>query len=411
VELVQSGLYDFNLNSRGFNGFYNRHVLTRIDGRDPSIPTVLGHVDWATLSNPLDDFDQLEFVRGPGAALYGAGAFNGVMNLRTKAPRDSLGGRARYTTGELGTHRIEFRQALSLGRDWYLKGVGGYHRSGDFTRSRVGTGEYAPATLPRDLAAPSLDKVRLSFGSVRIDRYTTPERLLTFELGTANQEGPVKVSPVGRVQATDVDSPWFRVNFAAPRWNVVAYYTGIRMDATRNLTANALIYLQSSQMAIEAQTNRQFAGGRGRLVAGLEVGGQTANSVDPNGVQTASRRICLRRCPTMPPVVRSSHCCPSVISARPRRPALSSARPICCQRAGGSRARTRDFTRTSATYPRIRCYPTLQSISSAPWRRTGGVGLAVHCGTGGWIRSNGCRGYTEDPFPAMTSSISTAAIG
>ena len=39
VELVQSGLYDFNLNSRGFNTFYNRHVLTRIDGRDPSLPT------------------------------------------------------------------------------------------------------------------------------------------------------------------------------------------------------------------------------------------------------------------------------------------------------------------------------------------------------------------------------------
>jgi outer membrane receptor protein involved in Fe transport len=290
VEFVQSGLYDFNLNSRGFNGFYNRHVLTRIDGRDPSMPTVLGHVDWATLSNPLDDFDQLEFVRGPGAALYGVGAFNGVLNLRTKAPRDSLGGRARYSAGELGTHRIEFRQASGLGRDWYLKGVGGYHRSGDFTRSRVGAAEYAPATLPPDLAAPSLDKVRLSFGSIRIDKYTTPERLLTFELGTSHQEGPVKVSPVGRVQATDVDSPWFRVNLASPRWNVLAYYTGIRMGASRNLTANSLIYLQSSQRAIEAQTNRQFARGRGRVIAGLEFGGQTADSVDPNGLQTAYDR-------------------------------------------------------------------------------------------------------------------------
>jgi outer membrane receptor for ferric coprogen and ferric-rhodotorulic acid len=44
VELVQSGLYEFNLNSRGFNTFYNRHVLTRIDGRDPSLPTLLGNV-------------------------------------------------------------------------------------------------------------------------------------------------------------------------------------------------------------------------------------------------------------------------------------------------------------------------------------------------------------------------------
>ena len=290
LESVQSGLYDFNLNSRGFNTFYNRHVLTRIDGRDPSLPTLLGHVDWATLSSPLDDIEQLELVRGPAAALYGTGAFNGVMNLRTKAPRDSLGGKARYTTGELGTQRTEFRQALALGGDWYLKGVGGYHRSGDFTRSRVAEAEYAPATLPRDLVAPSPDKIRLLFGSVRIDKYTTPDRLLTFELGTSHQGGPVKVSQVGRIQATDVDSPWFRVNVGAPRWNVLAYYTGIRMDATRNLTANSLIYLQSSQMAAEAQTNRQFARGRGRVVAGLEFGGQRANSVDPNGVQTAYDR-------------------------------------------------------------------------------------------------------------------------
>jgi outer membrane receptor protein involved in Fe transport len=290
VELVQSGLYDFNLNSRGFNTFYNRHVLTRIDGRDPSLPTLLGHVDWATLSEPLDDIDQLEFVRGPGAALYGEGAFNGVINVRTKAPRDSLGGRARYTAGELGTQRIEFREAAALGRDWYLKGVGGYHRSGDFTRSRVVTGEYAPATLPPDLVAPTLDNVRLSFGTVRIDKYTTPERLLTFELGTAHEEGPVKVSPVGRIQAADVDSPWFRVNLGAPRWNVLAYYTGDRMDPARNLTANSLIYLHSSQRAVEAQTNRQFAGARGRVIAGVEFGGQTLDSAGPDGVQTAYDR-------------------------------------------------------------------------------------------------------------------------
>src|SRR5262245_4148612 len=105
VELVQSGLYDFNLNSRGFNSFYNRHILTRIDGRDPSAPTLLGYVDWAALSSPLDDIEQLEFVRGPGAALYGAGAFNGIVNVRTKSPRDSLGGKGRYTAGERGTQR------------------------------------------------------------------------------------------------------------------------------------------------------------------------------------------------------------------------------------------------------------------------------------------------------------------
>jgi outer membrane receptor protein involved in Fe transport len=290
VEVAQSGLYDFNLNSRGFNTFYNRRILTRVDGRDPSLPHFLGSVDWAALSLPLDDIDQLEFVRGPAAALYGAGAFNGVLNVKTRSPRDSLGGNVRYTAGELGTQRIEFRQALPLGREWYLKAIGGYHRSSDFTRSRVETAEYAPATLPRDLVAPTLGNVRLSFGGVRLDKYTTPERLLTFELGTAHEEGPVTLSPLARAQATDVDQPWLRFNVAAPRWNVLAYYTGNRLNGTRNLTANSLLYLRASHMAVEAQGNRQFAGARGRVIAGVEFGGQTVDSADPNGAQTVYDR-------------------------------------------------------------------------------------------------------------------------
>jgi outer membrane receptor protein involved in Fe transport len=231
VELVQSGLYDFNLNSRGFNTFYNQSILTRIDGRDPSLPHYLGYVDWAALSLPLDDAEQIEFVRGPAAALYGAGAFNGVLNVKTKTPRDSLGGKVRYTVGELDTQRTEFRQASALGRGWYLKAIGGYHRSSDFTRSRVETTEYAPATMPRDLVALTLGKDRLEFGGLRVDKYLPSERLLTFEAGTAHEQGPVTLSPLARSQATDVDQPWFRFTTASPRWNVLAYYTGNRLTA------------------------------------------------------------------------------------------------------------------------------------------------------------------------------------
>jgi outer membrane receptor protein involved in Fe transport len=292
VELVQSGLYDFNLNSRGFNTFYNQRILTRVDGRDPSLPHYLGYVDWAALSLPLDDTDQLEFVRGPAAALYGAGAFNGVLNVKTKSPRESLGGKVRFTVGELDTQRIEFRQALALGDEWYMKAIGGYHRSSDFTQSRRETTEYAPATLPRDLVAPTLGEGqdRLEFGAVRVDKYTTPERLLTFEVGTAHEQGPVTLSPLARSQATDVDQPWFRFNMASPRWNVLAYYTGNRLNGTRNLTANSLLYVRASHVAVEAQGNRQFSGTRGRLIAGVEFGGQAVDSADPNGAQTVYDR-------------------------------------------------------------------------------------------------------------------------
>ncbi len=35
---TQSGLYDFNFNTRGFNSSLNRRVPTLIDGRDPTVP-------------------------------------------------------------------------------------------------------------------------------------------------------------------------------------------------------------------------------------------------------------------------------------------------------------------------------------------------------------------------------------
>ena len=42
VQVVQSGLYDFNINARGFNDMTNRRVRTEIDGRDSSMPQVTG---------------------------------------------------------------------------------------------------------------------------------------------------------------------------------------------------------------------------------------------------------------------------------------------------------------------------------------------------------------------------------
>ena len=104
VDFTQSGLYDFNFNTRGFNSSLNRRVLTLIDGRDPSVP-FLGAQEWAALSYPIDEMASVELVRGPGSALYGANAFSGVLNMTTKQPRLSPGGRLMLTAGDLATRR------------------------------------------------------------------------------------------------------------------------------------------------------------------------------------------------------------------------------------------------------------------------------------------------------------------
>ena len=38
AQVTQSGLYDYNINTRGFNSSLNRRVATLVDGRNPAVP-------------------------------------------------------------------------------------------------------------------------------------------------------------------------------------------------------------------------------------------------------------------------------------------------------------------------------------------------------------------------------------
>jgi outer membrane receptor for ferrienterochelin and colicin len=70
---------------RGFNQRLSNKVLVLIDGRSFYVD-LLGSTIWATLPIGVEDIERIEVVRGPGSALYGADAFNGVVNIITKAP-------------------------------------------------------------------------------------------------------------------------------------------------------------------------------------------------------------------------------------------------------------------------------------------------------------------------------------
>ena len=70
---------------RGFNQRLSNKVLVLVDGRSVYVD-LLGSTFWATLPIGVEDIERIEVVRGPGSALYGADAFNGVVNIITKAP-------------------------------------------------------------------------------------------------------------------------------------------------------------------------------------------------------------------------------------------------------------------------------------------------------------------------------------
>ncbi|MDO8940663.1 MAG: TonB-dependent receptor [Methylicorpusculum sp.] len=113
------------VSSRGFNGRFANKLLVLIDGRNIYTPAFSG-VYWEMQDVMMEDIDRIEVIRGPGAALWGANAVNGVINIITKHSADTQGG---LVTGGGGTEELGFgsaRYGTQLGEDTtgrvYMKG-------------------------------------------------------------------------------------------------------------------------------------------------------------------------------------------------------------------------------------------------------------------------------------------------
>jgi outer membrane receptor protein involved in Fe transport len=305
VDVVQSGVNDFNVNARGFNSSLNRRVLVLQDGRDLSI-AFLGSQEWNGMTQPLEDLGKIEVVRGPGSALYGANAFSGVVNITTPTAREQLGGRATLSGGELSSFRADGRYAglLADGRIGY-RFNGGYNRSDTWDRSRTlfnGTSlqrEYADATdEPVPFTREQLplkgqrvdsanggepvgdrDPLKNAYGAGRLDYYFDNGSVLSVDGGASQVENGLFVTGIGRVQVNKAIKPYARVAMAADRYNVFAYWNSrTSIDPQFSLASGLPIEERSDIFHLEGQNNWLFNGDRGRVVYGASVRNTQVNT-------------------------------------------------------------------------------------------------------------------------------------
>jgi outer membrane receptor protein involved in Fe transport len=294
VDVVQSGVNDFNVNARGFNSTLNRRMLVLQDGRDLSI-AFLGAQEWNGMVQPLEDLGRLEVVRGPGSALYGANAFSGVINIVTPDAREVAGTKLTLAGGELETFRGDFRQAGVFGADRFgYRFNAGYNRSDSYSRSRTlanGTSlqqEYGGATdepvgLNRELrplngqsadpvtGAPIGDREPLknTYGSGRVDYYLNNGSVLSGEGGAAQVQNEVFVTGIGRVQVVNAIKPYARLALAADRYNVFAFWNSrTSLDPQVALSSCLPLEERSDIFHIEGQQNWRFGQDRGRIIYG-----------------------------------------------------------------------------------------------------------------------------------------------
>lgn len=295
VDVVQSGMSDFNINARGFNSTLNRRVLVLQDGRDLAT-AFIGSQEWNTQPAP-EPSARVEFVRGPGSALYGANAFGGVLSITTPSARDVAGTNVSLTAGELGTVKADMRHAGSLpNASFGYRIAGGYSRSDSWSRSRTRrdfsdwraeyrAGTSDPLRVPPSghersalqgqritdtagTAVGNLDPISNAFGTARLDFYGANGAIGTLEGGTARAHNEVYVTGGGRIQVPEVTRPWARIAYGTSSYNVAAWYSGRNTTEPQvSLGSGAPLIERSGLYHVEGQHNR-YLGQRSRLVLG-----------------------------------------------------------------------------------------------------------------------------------------------
>jgi iron complex outermembrane receptor protein len=101
IEVAQVDNGRYAVSARGFNGRFANKLQVLVDGRSIYSPFFSG-VMWEHDPVALDDIERIEVIRGPGAAMWGANAVNGVVNIITKHSATQTGGLLAPTVGSNG---------------------------------------------------------------------------------------------------------------------------------------------------------------------------------------------------------------------------------------------------------------------------------------------------------------------
>jgi outer membrane receptor protein involved in Fe transport len=105
VNAIELSARDVQLATRTASGRTARTTLALLDGRS-MYQDYFGMVLWDLMPVGFDEIKQVEVLRGPGSALWGANALTGVINVITKSPREMAG-----TRGHIGFGGQRTREA------------------------------------------------------------------------------------------------------------------------------------------------------------------------------------------------------------------------------------------------------------------------------------------------------------
>jgi iron complex outermembrane receptor protein len=228
LDFIQVGMTAVAINARGFNSAFNNRFLMVEDGRIAVLPEN-GLPVGAFTATPKVDLAGMEVLVGPGSALYGPDASNGVLSLTTKDPRQFPGATIEASGGSRSYRDIQGRYA-GVFADGKLgfKVSGEYQAANDWENylSYNAGGSIVPAGTAGAIREDAL-KIPIDWdagvrrGSGALVYYSGANRL-EVNGGMSKTDG-VGQTNVGRNQLKDWGYNVLQAKFTSPRWFLNVY--------------------------------------------------------------------------------------------------------------------------------------------------------------------------------------------
>jgi iron complex outermembrane receptor protein len=249
VNVTQLSARDINVTARGATSSLSTSQLALVDGRS-LYQDFFGFVMWDFMPANVAEIKQIEVIRGPASAVWGANAMNGVINVITKSPREMRGVSVNMGVGTFNrdvTNNVSGNKVTAdAGSQFYLNGTiadaindqwaykltAGYASSDPFARPLGnlpnGTGTPYPAFENAGTKQPKFD--------ARVDRDAADGSRLSFSGGVNGTTG-IMESGIGpfRIESGTVMS-YGKVQYNKNAFHAQAFLNALDGDAPNLLS-------------------------------------------------------------------------------------------------------------------------------------------------------------------------------
>ena len=184
LNVTRIGAREIQVTARAATSSLTTSQLVLLDKRSVYLD-FFGFVMWDLLPVDLGEIRQIEVVRGPASAVWGANAMTGVVNLITKPPKELVGTSVVIGGGELGTRYGSVMHAGASEHAGY-KISAGYSEQDAFDRPTgfvPGTHTPYPDYRNEGTRQPKVD--------LRYDRDLSETSMVSFSGGFAGTDGLV----------------------------------------------------------------------------------------------------------------------------------------------------------------------------------------------------------------------------